>query len=133
MRRLSLLIGAVSLLLLSGCGETKVSESVEDTKESASISSQQDERVEDMFPYINADRSVNAADFEGLWREKDSDEPFFVEFSEGKNITVYQKSPDKEVLFGRGSYSLDEGSFISARVNLLGNGDMPTELGAEIE
>ena len=288
MRRLSLLIGAVSLLLLSGCGETKVSESVEDTKESASISSQQDEsnanalesndseaaasetdsiednsatlcnrlcgkysykvnseeyytleitsfgnnlyafggeamgtetsealetysfwamelipedvaeltsteseryragiltfsimsnmgkywsapsegyisvsdegvvfedfdsnfpygdealgkvfvrdeRVEDMFPYIKEDGSVDAADFEGLWREKDSDEPFFVEFSEGKNITVYQKSPDKEVLFGRGSYSLDEGSFISARVNLLGNGDMPTELGAEIE
>ena len=92
-----------------------------------------DERVEDMFPYLNEDRSVDLDGFEGLWREKDSDEPFYVEFSEGRNITIYQKISDKEVLLGRGSYSLDEGSFISARVNLLGNGDMPTELGAQIE
>ncbi len=91
-----------------------------------------DDRVEDTFPYTNEERSEEHDSFEGLWREKDSDEPFFVEFSDGRNITVYQKSSDKEVVLGKGSYSLDEGSYISARVNLLGNGDMPTEVGANI-
>lgn len=83
-----------------------------------------DERVEHAFPYLIHDPNADHPELEGYWKQKTDDDPIFLEFTDDGNVSIYNKSPEREVMFARGSYKADEEEF-ACQYNLLGSGGSP--------
>lgn len=92
-----------------------------------------DERVEDTFPYVESDIDQDTSDIAGLWIQKDTEYPVFIELTEDNVITIYKKEPGVKVEFGRGNYEITDDGKLTASLNLLGSGGMPSEIGADIK
>ncbi|MCR4763188.1 MAG: SPOR domain-containing protein [Lachnospiraceae bacterium] len=84
-----------------------------------------DERVSDTFPYLIPDGkgSAGSGKLDGLWKERGSSSPHYLRFSDGV-LTIYRKTADQEVFFGRGGYETD-GKCFRCTYNTLGCGTMP--------
>ena len=84
-----------------------------------------DERVADTFPYMDPHAAMPESDLTGFWKERDSDVPVYLEFTEDGNLRIYRKDIECEVLFGCGGYQFSGESEIEGMMNLLGSGAMP--------
>ncbi|MCR5302572.1 MAG: SPOR domain-containing protein [Lachnospiraceae bacterium] len=84
-----------------------------------------DERVEDVFSYLNNDKADAPEQLQGLWVYGDDNNSVYVEFS-GSDMYVYRKDPGQEVSYMAGGCDFHDGSFEFAG-NMLGNGGMPIE------
>lgn len=84
-----------------------------------------DERVEDVFVYLNDESKKSAHELDGLWRGIGEDESVWVDF-DGSNVRIYQKKPDSEVVYAAGGYAAQNGK-IECMMNFLGSGDEPYE------
>lgn len=111
-----------------GAPELKEIRLTEDGLILGDVSYSRDERVSDTFPYLDDGTGTVPGDLEGLWKQRDTGIPCYIEFS-GSNIRLYKKSPDREVVFGCGGCEADDDQ-ISVTCSLLGSGGMPYEFSA---
>ncbi len=88
-----------------------------------------DERVEDVFAYLNNDNGYGEADLQGVWVAHEGDYPVYLKF-QGNNFFVYQKEADSEVVYAAGGYETAEGT-LTFTFSFLGCGNMPCEYSAE--
>ncbi|MCR5734751.1 MAG: SPOR domain-containing protein [Lachnospiraceae bacterium] len=91
---------------------------------------EKDDRVEDIFPYLNPESESGEKKLQGLWMT-DDEYPLFIEFN-GSNMTIYQKEAGAEVLYEMGGCEFTKGGF-SFMGNRLGYGTMPFDTEAEYE
>ena len=87
-----------------------------------------DDRVEDAFRYLKGDEVSQDEDLSGLWVTETEDAPAYFDFS-GSDLYIYQKSPDKEVLFLAGGCDFTVNGF-KCRANTVGYG-MPYDFVAQ--
>ncbi len=90
-----------------------------------------DERVEDVFPYLDHDMNGGDPDLQGMWVNEDTYTPLYLYFV-GSDLYVYRKEAGVEVRFDAGGYEAANGSF-SCMASTLGNGDMPCDWYADYE
>lgn len=94
---------------------------------------EKDDRVSDAFIYADkndAGTGNPSGKLIGLWKEKGSDTPLYIEFSQKGKIRLYKESPGTEVFFAGGEYHGIGDSKISSTYSILGCGDMPSEFEA---
>ena len=87
-----------------------------------------DERVEDVFVYLNDNSKKSSREFDGLWKGVGEDESVWIDF-DGSNVRIYQKRPDSEVVFAAGGYEVSNGK-IECVMSFLGYGTEPYEWSA---
>ncbi|MCR4892034.1 MAG: hypothetical protein K5989_07650 [Lachnospiraceae bacterium] len=93
--------------------------------EGGPLAFQRDDRVEDIFPYMEDMTAFAEDDLNGLWRQKDGETPLYLEFTGGTNLRIYRKEAGREVFLGGGSYQNIDGARIESTYSLLGSGSMP--------
>ncbi|MBO4901082.1 MAG: SPOR domain-containing protein [Lachnospiraceae bacterium] len=104
------------------------------TGKNETILFESDDRVEDAFPYMkdaDAGTNIDTAFFSGLWRETESDNPYYMQFDENGEYRIYWEEPGTEVTFGCGLYYGVDEDEIGFRFNCLGGGGQPCEAQAE--
>ena len=84
-----------------------------------------DDRVEDVFPYLNEKSREGDSELQGLWVFEGGTVPVYLRV-DGGNFYIYRKSPEKEVYFAAGDCKPDGRSF-SGMANVFGCGTMPDE------
>ncbi|MCR4908862.1 MAG: SPOR domain-containing protein [Lachnospiraceae bacterium] len=84
-----------------------------------------DDRVEDVFPYLNKESREEDSMLQGVWVLEDETAPVYLRV-DGSNFQVYKKSPEKEVYFAAGGCDIDGGEF-SGTANVFGCGGIPDE------
>lgn len=87
-----------------------------------------DERVEDVFVYLNDNSKKSSREFDGLWKGVGEDESVWIDF-DGSNVRIYKKRPDSEVVFAAGGYEVSNGK-IECVMSFLGYGTEPYEWSA---
>ncbi|WP_026511999.1 SPOR domain-containing protein [Butyrivibrio sp. LC3010] len=95
-----------------------------------------DNRVEDAFPYMFSDEAGTGNPSEkmiGIWREKDSDSPLYVEYGEKGMFKIYRETPGIEVFFAGGEYHFIDGDKLCGTYSILGSGSMPMEYEAQFD
>ncbi|WP_026658522.1 SPOR domain-containing protein [Butyrivibrio sp. AC2005] len=94
-----------------------------------------DEKVEDAFPYMFKDDAGSgnlSGKMIGFWKEKDSDNPLYVEFGEKGILRLYRETPGTEVFFAGGEYHMNSDDLLSGTYSVLGSGSMPMEYEAQL-
>ncbi|WP_026523469.1 SPOR domain-containing protein [Butyrivibrio sp. MB2005] len=94
------------------------------------LSFEHDNRVEDAFPYMFSEEAGIGNPPEkmlGIWREKGSDNPHYVQYGERGMFKIYQETPGTEVFFAGGEYHFIDDDRLCGTYSVLGNGSMPME------
>ncbi|WP_026496754.1 SPOR domain-containing protein [Butyrivibrio sp. WCD3002] len=93
-----------------------------------------DSRVEDAFPYMFNEFAGTGNPPEamvGFWKEKDSDNPLYVEYGERGMFKIYRETPGTEVFFAGGEYHFIGDDKLCGTYSTLGSGTMPMEYEAQ--
>ena len=90
-----------------------------------------DERVQDVFSYLKDENVSGNDELQGCWKSRDAGGDFYIRFS-GKNMYMYEKSPDAEVFFGAGGCDF-HGSSFDCTGNMIDTGGMPFEFSADYD
>lgn len=103
------------------------------TGEEQTLQYVKDERVADAFIYeknSSAGSGNPSPELIGLWKEKKSESPMYIAFSETGNIKIYKESPGTEVRLSGGEYHGIGDNMLGCTYSTLGCGDMPSEFEA---
>ncbi|MCR5503374.1 MAG: SPOR domain-containing protein [Lachnospiraceae bacterium] len=93
-----------------------------------------DARVENTFPYMNPEEAWfedPPYPVEGIFREKGTTDPVWLDFPGRQNLRIYRKLPGEEVLLLGGAFTYDN-DVINYEASIFGNGGAPETLNIEI-